>query len=129
MKEYTNQSKKEETDSITDLIRLPSINLEKRVKLFESEIQSRKRMSDSILSTLETKKARIQDQINGLQYSGTIGDSFIVKRDFQKQVNNFEIDIVNELTGRFRDVFMIKEKLQEAKEELEVERQKMQLLV
>ncbi len=128
MKEYINQSKKEENDIVIDLIRLPSVNLEKRVKLFESEIQSRKRMSDTILSTLETKKARIEDQISRLQYSGTIGDSFIVKRDFQKQVNNFEKDIINELTGRFRDLFMLKEKLQETKEELEVERQKMHLL-
>ncbi len=120
MTEY--KSKEAEAKDIVDsLLKLPVKNLESRVKHLECEIQKRQKIRNGALSTLGTNKLRLQEQIIQLRSVGMLGDAFVVKRDFQKQVTNLEEHAINEITGCFRDVLELNEKLHKAKEELELE--------
>ncbi len=127
MTEY--KSKEAETKDIVDtLLGLPVRNLESRIKHLECDIQERQKIKNAALSTFGTHKLRLQEQIIQLRYVGMMGDAFVVKRDFQKQVTNLEEDAINEITGCFRDVLELKDKLQKAKEELELENLKLELI-
>jgi len=51
-----------------------------------------------------------------------------VKVDLEKELARAEVRKTEELISHFRDVSRLKEKLQEAKEELELEKQKRKLV-
>ena len=107
-------------------MRIPAKNLEVRIELIEGEIRERKKLSNDGLVQLGTQQLQIDEKIKQLRYTTNWGDTF--SRNLKFQFINLEIQKMNEMIGCFKDVSWLKQRLQEAKEELEMEKQKSKLL-
>lgn len=129
MADYKPNAASEEDAVIDDLLRLPASNLESRVKQFESEIRKRQALSDSALSELGTLQLRAENRAWQFRYASPFDNSFSAMLDFRRQILNLESAKINEMTACFRDISGLKEKLQEAREELESARQKLRLVM
>ena len=125
---HNHNQEKEGNDIIDTLFRLPVKNLESRIKHIEREINSRQKISDKTLSALFTHQTRLKGQLKRLKYLSALSESFIVTRDFTRQVVHLEEAATNEITSCFRDISSLSEKLQEAREELALEQQKLRLM-
>ena len=123
------KSKKRENDDeelVSALLRLPAKNLEVRIELIEGEIRERKRLSNDGLVQLGTEQLQIDEKMRQVRYTTNWGDTF--SRNLKFQSINLEIQKMKEMIGCFKDVSWLKQRLQEAKEELEMEMQKSNLL-
>ena len=123
------KSKKRENDDeelVSALLRLPAKNLEVRIELIEGEIRERKKLSNEGLLQLGTQQLQIDEKIKQVRYTTNLGDTF--SRNLKFQFINLEIQKMKEMIGCFKDVSWLRQRLQEAKEELEMEKQKSKLL-
>jgi len=128
MKEVNNKNKLKEDDILKTFLELPKKNLETRIKHFEDEIKTRQTLSNKALSGLGTHQLQIKDKLWRLRYVSMLNEGFIVNRDFIKQLINLEEQKFKETINCFNDILRLKEKLQEAREELELDRQKLKLI-
>ena len=119
---------KKENNLLETLLALPKKNLESRIKEFENEINKRQSLSNDALSRLGTHQLQIKDKLWQLRYSSMANEGFIVNRDFIRQFNNLEEQKIKEMIGCLNDVMQLNEKLQQAREEFELEIQKIKLL-
>ncbi|MCP4603474.1 MAG: hypothetical protein GY847_23640 [Proteobacteria bacterium] len=110
------------------LLGLPARNLESRIKQLEGEIKQRRQISQDTLLVLGTQKLRLEDRLFRLRYSATPGDPFALDRTLGQQSARLDESVQNERTDCFRDVIRLRERLQEAREELAFEKQKHVLL-
>ena len=116
----------EDEDLVSALLRIPAKNLEERIELIESEIRERKKLSNNGLLQLGTQQLQIDEKIKQVRYTTNWGDTF--SKNLKFQFINLEIQKMKEMIGCFKDVSWLKQRLQEAKEELEMEKQKSKLL-
>jgi hypothetical protein len=116
----------EEDDIVDTLIRIPVRSLEERVKLLENEIRTRKILSDDAICRLGTQQLYLETGMRQFQYSTALGSSF--NKNLKFQFINLEIQKIKEKIDCFRDISKLEEKLLYAKEELEIERQKFNLI-
>ena len=117
-------SKNKEIDEIIDtLIELPEKNLENKINELEKEISMRRNILNEALSNLGTQKLQLEGKIWQMRYSG-ININVLL----EKELSRTEIRETDELISYFRDVSRLKEKLQDAREELELEKQKRRLV-
>jgi len=128
MKEVNNKNKLKEDDILETFLKLPKKNLEARIKQLEDEIKTRQALSNEALSGLGTHQLQIKDKLWRLRYTSMLNEGFIVNRDFIKQLINLEEQRFKEMINCFNDILHLKEKLQEAREELELDRQKLKLI-
>ena len=119
---------REDDEIVSTLLRLPSKNLEARIKELEQEIHERQKMRNNILSKLATHRIRLEDHKRHLEYISLIGQSPAVLQSIAGDLLKIETSMAGELKDGFRDISGLKERLQEAREELEMERQKLKLL-
>ncbi len=127
MVDYKAKKRDEEDDEIVSaLLKIPSKNLEERIRLIESEIGERQKLSNEGLVQLGTQQLRLEEKIRQLHYSTDWGDTF--SKNLKFQFINLEIQKMKEMIGCFKDISWLKQRLQEAKEELEMEKQKSKLL-
>ena len=118
------KSKNRGIDEIIDtLIELPEKNLEKRINEIESEISMRRNILNEALSNLGTQKLQLEGKICQMRYSG-INVNLLLEKEFAKTV----IRETSEWVSYFRDVSILKEKLQDAREELNLEKEKRKLV-
>ena len=110
---------------LSGLLTLPRKNVESRIKGLEFEIKARQQLSDQALTALSTHSVQLKEHVRQAHYLG----AFDEHRDFTKQVVKLEEVVLHEMTSCFSDVSKLKEKLQEAKEELEIEKQKLKLAI
>lgn len=118
------KSKDREIDEVIDtIIELPAKNLEQRIKEIEAEIFMRRNILNEALTNLGTQKLQLEGKIWRMRYSG-ININVLL----EKELAGTKIRKTDELISYFRDVSGIKEKLQDAIEELELEKEKRKLV-
>ena len=124
-----NKAKKrvdEDDELVSALLRIPAKNLEERIELIESEIRERKKLSNDGLAQLGTQQLHLDEKIRQLRYSTDWENTF--SRNLKFQFINLDIQKMKEMIACFKDVSWLKQMLQEAKEDLEMEKQKSKLL-
>ena len=127
MVDYKAKKREDEDDElVSTLLKIPAKNLEERIELIESEIIERKKLSNKGLAQLGTQQLHLDEKLRQLHYSTDWGDAF--SKNLKFQFINLEIQKMKEMIGCFKDVSWLKQRLQEAKEELEMEMQKSKLL-
>ena len=119
---------RENDEIVSTLLRLPSKNLENRIKELEQEIQQRQKMRNHILSKLGTHRIRLEDHKKHLEYISLTGQSPAVLLSLANDLLKIETSMAGELKNGFRDISRLKERLQEAREELKMERQKLAMI-
>ena len=110
---------------LADLLSLSKKNVESRIKGLEAEIETRQQLSDQALSALSTHKAQLKERVRQVHYLGALGEH----QDLTKQIARLEEVLIKEMTACFSDVSRLREKLQEAKEQLAIEQQKLTLAI
>lgn len=119
---------KNENDLLKSLLSSAKDSLEQKVNELSNEIKNRQALNHQILSTLGTAKMQLEDKLWRLRYSSMFNEAFAVNRDFMRQLMRIEEQITNEFTSCFQDSLKLKLRLQEIREELELEKQKFKLL-
>ena len=127
MVDYKAKKREDDDDELVSaLLRIPAKNLEERIRLIEGEIGERKKLSNDGLVQLGTEQLQIDEKIKQVRYTTNWGDTF--SKNLKFQFINLEIQKMKEMIGCFKDVSWLKQRLQEAKEELGMEKQKSKLL-
>lgn len=119
---------RESDEIISALLRLPSRNLETRINELENEIQERQKMRNHTLSKLATHRITLREQKDRLKYLSLIDQSPILLQSIAGDLLKIEISMAGELKDGFRDISKLKERLQEAQEELDMEKQKLAMI-
>ena len=126
MVDYKEKKRDEEDEIVSALLKIPAKNLEERIELIESEITERKKLSNNGLAQLGTQQLHLDENIRQVRYTTSWGDTF--SKNLKFQFINLEIQKMKEMIGCFKDVSWLKQRLQEAKEDLEMEKHKFKLL-
>ena len=116
----------EDDELVSALLKLPAKNLEERIRLIETEIRERKNLSNEGLVQLGTQQLHLDEKIRQLRYTADWGNTF--SKNLKFQFINLEIQKMKEMIGSFKDVSWLNQRLQEAKEDLGMEKQKSKLL-
>ena len=122
------QSNEKDKDALGTLLRLPRKNLEERVARLQSEIAYREDLSRQLKSEWDNKQARLEDRIDRLCYTSQNPLGFQARKDAESQVSRLQDLRTRELASSFRDLLDLREKLESAREELENEKHKLELL-
>ena len=123
------KSKGREIDDIVDtIIELPVKNLENKIKEIETEIIMRKGILNEALTGLGTRGLQLEEKIWQMRYSGILGSAINVRTDLEKELARTEIRKTDEWVSYFRDVSRLKEELQNAREEIALEKEKRKLV-
>ncbi len=121
--------KESENDDVVDaLLRLPSKNLGSRIRGLEQEIQERQKMRNHVLTKLQTHKAQLKGHKERLKYVSLSGQSPEVLQRVVSDLLKIDNSMATELKDCFRDISSLKERLQEAREELDFESQKLAMI-
>ncbi|MEZ5359671.1 MAG: hypothetical protein R3F48_12700 [Candidatus Zixiibacteriota bacterium] len=121
--------KEDEIDTeIEEFIRLPKKNLVSRVEWLETQISTRRRLSDESIAKLNTQQFLLEERIKTLRY--TQGNERVtgIRKDFQIQHQILEIYKLNEILACFKDVSYFQFRIQDAQEELNKQNQRLKLL-
>lgn len=118
----------EDEELVEALLRLPSKNLETRIDSIETEIKEREQMRNHILSKLETFKGQLKSHKERLKYLPSTGQSQTIVQKIAGELLKIDIGIGQELKDCFKDISRLKERLQEAREEFEMEKKKLALV-
>ncbi len=119
----TYTSKEDENDIINDLLKVSKNNLEDKLKLLENELINRQQIFDKVMSNLGTNKIRLEERLHRFRYVGFQGREMMIR-----DLSHLDFKIISEWTEYFRDMLHLKEKLQEAMGELNIERFKNRLI-
>ncbi len=116
-------TKEAENDIITGLLNITKNNLEDKLKLLENELINRQQIFDKVMSNLGTNKIRLEDRLHRFRYVDFQGREMMIR-----DLSHLDFKIISEWTEYFRDMLHLKEKLQEARGELNMERFKERLI-
>lgn len=119
----TYTSKEDENDIISDLLNVSKNNLEDKLKLLENELFNRRQIFDEVMTNLGTNKIQLEDRLHRFRYVGFQGQEMMIR-----DLSHLDFKIVSEWSEYFRDMLHLKEKLQEARSELNMERFKNKLI-
>jgi exonuclease VII large subunit len=122
------KSNKENDELVEALLKLPSKNLEARINAIESEIDERHKMRNHVLTKLQTHKTQLKGHKERLKYVSLSGQSPEVLQRVVSDLLKIDNSMAIELKDCFRDISRLKERLQEAREEMEIERQKFAMI-
>ena len=117
-----------EDNQLKSLLSSSKKSLERKIRELTRELENRQKISNNILTTLQTAKLQLEDKLWRLRYSSMFNEAFIVNRDFMRQIQRIEEQISAESISNFQDTLKLKIKLQEITEELDLEYQKLKLL-
>lgn len=117
-----------EVDITNALIRQPIKNLESRITQLDGEISKRISIHEKSITCLATQIIQLKNRIWHHRYSHLFGESMRLKRDFENQLQNLKSQSIMEQVNCFRDIAILNEKVQSTREELELERTKLQLI-
>ncbi len=131
MADYSRKQHKpapEKDEIVEGLLQLPSKNLETRIKAIESEIDERHKMRNHVLTKLQTHKAQLKSHKERLKYVSLSGQSPEVLQRVVGDLLKIDNSMSIELKDCFRDISRLKERLQEAREEFEIEKKKLAMI-
>ncbi len=119
-----------EEDTILDrLLKIPSENLETRIKEIEKEVQERNKIKERILEDLEHERKRFEEKNNELNFNKFNGNSLSRRTALEIQMLNIEKTKQQEEVSCFNDLQRLRQELRFAKEELKREREKSKLIL
>ena len=121
-------STSENKDLIEGLLQLPSKNLESRIKAIETEIDERHKMRNHVLTKLQTHKTQLKDHKERLKYVSLSGQSSEILQRVVGDLLKIDNSMAIELKECFRDISRLKERLQDAREEFEIEKKKLAMI-
>ena len=122
--------KEDEVDEIVDtLLDLPVKNLEQRIKDVETEIAMRAIIRNGALSSMGTHQLRLEENLRQMQYRSAMNGSALARKTtLEQEMARTEFRKLDEWLSYFRDMSTLREKLQAAREELVLEREKRRLV-
>ena len=123
-----NKSDREFDDIVAALLRLPVSNLEDRIRYLEQEINYRSILKDDILTNLNSSRIRLQEELWRLRYIPVFNPAFNHISHIKREIALLEAGRINEWMTCFRDVSRLNERLQQAREELNMEKEKRRLI-
>ena len=125
------KSKKEgEVDEVVDtLLGLPVKNLEDRIKQIETELAMRKVLLNGALSSLGTQQLRLEERIRQMHYRSAVNGSALARKTaLEQEMARTEFRKIDEWLAYFKDMIGLQEQLQQAQEDIELEKQKRRLV-
>jgi hypothetical protein len=123
------ESRKDVEESLIGaLLHQPARNLECRIRELEQDISERRHLNEQALSVVAARKQVLEDRLHRLRYVSMFSETFIVNREFLRQMLQLEENAIREMSGCFSDISRLKQRLQMAKEELALERRKLRLV-
>ena len=128
MEDYKSKEEAKKGDLLDVLIGLPKKNLENRIRQLEQEVSTRKELSVEALLKFGSHQTNLKEKLRQLRYVSPFENGFSVAKDFQVQLQILELHRINEMLGCFKDVSLLQERLQSAREKLELERQRHKLI-
>lgn len=122
--------KEDEVDEIVEtLLDLPVKNLEQRIKDVETEVAMRAIIRNGVLSSMGTHQLRLEENLRQMQYRSAINGSALARKTtLEQEMARTEFRKLDEWLSYFRDMSTLREKLQAAREELVLEREKRRLV-
>ena len=122
--------KEDEVDEIVDtLLDLPVKNLEQRIKDVETEVAMRAIIRNGALSSMGTHQLRLEENLRQMQYRSAMNGSALARKTtLEQEMARTEFRKLDEWLSYFRDMSTLREKLQAAREELVLEREKRRLV-
>ena len=122
--------KEDEVDEIVDtLLDLPVKNLEQRIQDLETEITMRAIIRNGALSSMGTHKLRLEENVRQMHYRSAVNGSALSRRTaLEQEMARTEFRKLDEWLSYFRDASRLRERLQDAREELALEREKRRLV-
>lgn len=119
----------EEDKTLDRLLKIPSENLETRIKEIEKEVQERNKIKEKNLAALEHERRRFEDKNNELNFNKFNNTFLSRKTALEIQMLNIEQAKQKEEVSCFNDLQRLKQELRFAKEELKKEREKSKLIL
>ena len=122
--------KEDEVDEIVDtLLDLPVKNLEQRIKDLGTEITMRAIIRNGALSSMGTHQLRLEEGLRQMHYRSAVNGSALSRRTaLEQEMARTEFRKLDEWLLYFGDVSRLRERLQEAKEDLALESEKRRLV-
>ena len=128
-KQYTNRNGKDEVDEIVEtLLDQPVGNLEERIKRIENELGTRQVIFNAAIDMLGTHRIQLKDNLDKLWYSSLLGLDFGRRAALEQELFRTQNNEMVERLDYFKDASQLRERLQEAKEDLALEREKRKLV-
>jgi len=125
--DYKSVKQSSDEEIVGRLLRLPAGNLERRVLALQGEIDERRHLANEILSTLGTRKLHLEDRLTREMYVSLISNGIKEQKTTLQQIMQLESSIASERISCFRDMSLLKEKMRQADEELQLAREKLRL--
>ena len=119
-----------EVDKIVDtLLGLPVKNLEDRIKRIETEVAMRRVLLNGALSSLGTHQLRLEERIRQMHYRSAVDGSALARKTaLEQEMARTEFRKIDEWLAYFKDMIGLQEQLQQAQEDIELEKQKRRLV-
>ncbi|MCH7574817.1 MAG: hypothetical protein IIA59_06800 [Candidatus Marinimicrobia bacterium] len=129
-KQNSNRNGEDEIDEIVEtLLDQPVGNLEERVKQIETKLAMRRVLLGGALSSLGTHQLRLEERIGQMHYRSAVDGSALARKTaLEQDMTRTEFRKIDEWLSYFSDAIRLQEQLQEAKEELALEREKRRLV-
>ena len=128
-KQYPNRNGEDEVDEIVEtLLDQPVGNLEERVKQIENELGTRRVIFHAAIEMLGTHGIQLKDKLDKLWYSSLLGLDFGRRATLEQELFRTQNNEMVERLDYFKDASQLRERLQEAKEDLALEREKRRLV-
>lgn len=128
-KQNSNRNGEDEVDEIVEtLLDQPVGNLEERIKRIENELGTRQVIFDAAIEMLGTHRIQLKDDLDKLWYSSLLGLDFGRRAALEQELFRTRNNEMVERLDYFKDASKLRERLQEAKEELALEREKRRLV-
>lgn len=116
-------------DEIVDSLLKHRVNsLEEKIEELDSGINERFDLNVHAMGTLGTKVLRIKEKLKRLQYRNITTGEISNISHLEIELAKIEIQKNTEMLDCFRDIFKMREHLQDSKQELVKERLKLKLL-
>ena len=118
----SNRNSESEDRLVYDITNQPIKSLENRIENIQNDLQARQKLSDKILSQLLTEKIQLEERLKRASYQANLTGQTKRETELSQRLANLQENISKEELSSFNDLSSLKEKLQEAKEELETEK-------
>ena len=128
-KQNSNRNGEDEVDEIVEtLLDQPVGNLEERIKRIENELGTRQVIFDAAIEMLGTHRIQLKDDLDKLWYSSLLGLDFGRRAALEQELFRTQNNEMVERLDYFKDASKLRERLQETKEDLALEREKRRLV-
>ena len=128
MKKKKDKKETVQYEVVESLLKHRVNSLEEKVKELDSGIKKRLDLNVHVLGNLGTKGLRIKGKLKRLRYRNTTTSEISHISHLEIELAKIEVQKNSEMLDCFREVFKMREQLQESRQELVKERLKLKLL-